>query len=68
MLYVDLATTAVASFVSSEDTPLMALVRLNDGFEESKEALTKFRGEDDDDFQFLEYQLCFQPLASLNRN
>ena len=68
MLYADLAATAMASFISSKDTPLMEPVRLNDGFEESKEALKKFRGEDDDDFQFLEYQVCFQPLVSLNRN
>ena len=58
VLYADLATIAMASFVSSKDTPLMAHARLNDGFEESKEALTD---EDDDDFQFKERQVCFQP-------
>ncbi|CAK9276017.1 unnamed protein product [Sphagnum jensenii] len=54
-LYAELAATAMASFRSSKDIPLMEPVRLNDGFKESS-ALKKFRGEDDDDFQFLEYQ------------
>lgn len=57
MLYAELAAVAMASFISSKDTPLMEPVRLNDGFEESREALKKFRGEEDDDFQFLEYQV-----------
>lgn len=65
MLYADLAATAMASFISSKDTPLMEPVRLNDGFEESKEALKKFRGEDDDDFQFLEYQVCLSTFGVL---
>jgi SEL1 protein len=55
-LYAELAATAMASFRSSKDIPLMEPVRLNDGFKESS-ALKKFRGEDDDDFQFLEYQV-----------
>ena len=58
MLYAELAAVAMASFISSKDTPLMEPVRLNDGFEESRDALKKFRGEEDDDFQFLEYQVC----------
>jgi SEL1 protein len=55
-LYAELAATAMASFISSKDAPLMEPVQLNVGFEESRETLKKFRGEDDDDFQFLEYQ------------
>jgi hypothetical protein len=58
VLYAKLAAVAMASFISSKDTPLMEPVRLNDGFEESRDALKKFRGEEDDDFQFLEYQVC----------
>ncbi|XP_024403374.2 ERAD-associated E3 ubiquitin-protein ligase component HRD3A isoform X2 [Physcomitrium patens] len=56
VLYSELAAVAMASFISSKDTPLTEPVRLNEGFEESRESLKKFRGEDDDDFQFLEYQ------------
>lgn len=56
VLYAELAAVAMASFISSKDTPLMEPVRLNDGFEESRDALKKFRGENDD-FQFLEYQV-----------
>lgn len=56
VLYAELAAVAMSSFISSKDTPLMEPVRLNDGFEESRQALKKFRGEEDDDFQFLEYQ------------
>jgi SEL1 protein len=56
-LYAELAATAMASFISSKDAPLMEPVQLNVGFEESRETLKKFRGEDDDDFQFLEYQV-----------
>ncbi|KAJ7526127.1 hypothetical protein O6H91_17G083700 [Diphasiastrum complanatum] len=55
-LYAELAATAVAGFHNSKDSPLIDPVRLNEGSEESKEALKKFRGEEDDDFQFLEYQ------------
>lgn len=61
VLYSELAAVAMASFISSKDTPLTEPVRLNEGFEESRESLKKFRGEDDDDFQFLEYQVCVQP-------
>ena len=55
-LYAELAGTAVASFSSSIDSPLVEPVPLNDGLEENKEALRRFRGEEDDDFQILEYQ------------
>ncbi|KAG6551776.1 hypothetical protein Mapa_006593 [Marchantia paleacea] len=54
-LYAELAATAMASFRSSKEAPLLEPVRLNDGSEESKE-YKKFRGEDDDDFQFLQYK------------
>jgi hypothetical protein len=67
-LYAELAATAMASFISSKDAPLMEPVQLNVGFEESRETLKKFRGEDDDDFQFLEYQVCMGGIVfhSLN--
>ncbi|XP_002989053.2 ERAD-associated E3 ubiquitin-protein ligase component HRD3A [Selaginella moellendorffii] len=55
-LYAELAAAAVASFVSAKEGPLIEHVRLNYGPEESKDSLKKFRGEEDDDFQFLEYQ------------
>ncbi|KAH9548736.1 hypothetical protein CY35_11G103600 [Sphagnum magellanicum] len=44
-LYAELAATAMASFISSKDAPLMEPVQLNVGFEESRETLKKFRGE-----------------------
>lgn len=56
-LYAELAGITMASFVISRDGPLHENVRLNLGLEESKETLRKFRGEEDDDFQFLEYQV-----------
>eukprot|EP00249_Psilotum_nudum_P022952 c28701_g1_i2 orf=217-2274(+) len=55
-LYAELAATAVASFLSSKESSLIEPVRLNDGLEENKQALRKSRGEEDDDFQILEYQ------------
>ena len=55
-LYVELASVAVASFLSFNESPLVELVRINDGAEENKEALRKSRGEEDDDFQIIEYQ------------
>lgn len=55
-LYSELAAITMASFVSSREGPLLEYVRLNYGLEESKDVLKKFRGEEDDDFQFLEYQ------------
>ena len=36
VLYFNLAAVAMASFISSKDTPLMEHVRLNDGFDENK--------------------------------
>jgi hypothetical protein len=62
-LYAELAATAMASFRSSKYNALMEPVRLNDGFKESS-ALKKFRGEDDDDFQFLEYQVMSGSIVS----
>ncbi|MCO5608676.1 hypothetical protein L7F22_062890 [Adiantum nelumboides] len=55
-LYAELAGTAVASFSSALDSPLVEPVPLNDGLEENKDALKRSRGEEDDDFQILEYQ------------
>lgn len=57
-LYSELAAITMASFVSSREGPLLEYVRLNYGLEESKDVLKRFRGEEDDDFQFLEYQVC----------
>uniref|UniRef100_A0A0D6R345 DOD-type homing endonuclease domain-containing protein n=1 Tax=Araucaria cunninghamii TaxID=56994 RepID=A0A0D6R345_ARACU len=55
-LYAELAAVAVASFFSAKEGPLIDPVRINDGAEENKEALRKSRGEEDDDFQIIEYQ------------
>lgn len=55
-LYAELASVAVASFFSFKEPPLVEPVRINDGAEENKEALRKSRGEEDDDFQIIEYQ------------
>uniref|UniRef100_A0A7I4C8R2 ERAD-associated E3 ubiquitin-protein ligase component HRD3A n=2 Tax=Physcomitrium patens TaxID=3218 RepID=A0A7I4C8R2_PHYPA len=55
-LYSELAVITMTSFVSSREGPLLEYVRLNYGLEESKDVRKRFRGEDDDDFQFLEYQ------------
>lgn len=55
-LYADLAKAAVSSFLISKDSPLIEPVRISNGAEENKQALRKFRGEDDEDFQILEYQ------------
>ncbi|XP_028756608.1 ERAD-associated E3 ubiquitin-protein ligase component HRD3A [Neltuma alba] len=55
-LYAELAEAAVNSFLISKDSPVIDQVRIHNGAEENKEALRKSRGEDDDDFQILEYQ------------
>ncbi|GMH14097.1 hypothetical protein Nepgr_015938 [Nepenthes gracilis] len=55
-LYAELAEVAVNSFLISKDSPLVEPVRIHLGAEENKEALRKSRGEEDEDFQILEYQ------------
>ncbi|KAK6249797.1 Sel1-like repeat - like 1 [Theobroma cacao] len=55
-LYAELAEIAVNSFLISKDSPVIEPVRIHNGAEENKEALKKSRGEDDEDFQILEYQ------------
>jgi SEL1 protein len=55
-LYAELAEVAVNSFLISKDSPVIEPVRLHNGAEENKEALRKSKGEEDDDFQILEYQ------------
>eukprot|EP00246_Nothoceros_aenigmaticus_P013956 TRINITY_DN5091_c0_g1_i1.p1 TRINITY_DN5091_c0_g1~~TRINITY_DN5091_c0_g1_i1.p1 ORF type:complete len:694 (+),score=139.60 TRINITY_DN5091_c0_g1_i1:189-2270(+) len=55
-LYSELAAIAMKSFFSMRHTPLLEPQRLNDGFEESRDALKKHRGEGDGDFQFTEFQ------------
>lgn len=55
-LYGELAQVAVNSFLISKDSPVIEPVRLHNGAEENKEALRKSKGEEDDDFQILEYQ------------
>ncbi|KAF7822232.1 ERAD-associated E3 ubiquitin-protein ligase component HRD3A [Senna tora] len=55
-LYAELAEVAVNSFLISKDSPVIEPVRLHNGAEENKEALRKSRGEEDEDFQILEYQ------------
>ncbi|KAA8541357.1 hypothetical protein F0562_025324 [Nyssa sinensis] len=55
-LYAELAETAVNSFLISKDSLVMEPVRIHNGAEENREALRKSRGEEDEDFQILEYQ------------
>lgn len=55
-LYAELAEAAVNSFSITKDSPVIELVRIHNGAEENKDALRKSRGEDDEDFQILEYQ------------
>ncbi|EXB80316.1 hypothetical protein L484_025172 [Morus notabilis] len=55
-LYSELAEVAVNSFLISKDSPVLEPVRIHSGAEENKEALRKSRGEEDEDFQILEYQ------------
>jgi len=59
-LYSELAAVTMTSFVSSREGPLLEYVRLNYGLEENKDVLKRFRGEEDDDFQFLEYQVWLE--------
>ncbi|PIN22874.1 Extracellular protein SEL-1 [Handroanthus impetiginosus] len=55
-LYAELAEVAVNSFLISKDSPVIEPIRIHSGAEENKEALRKSRGEEDEDFQILEYQ------------
>ncbi|CAN1159252.1 ERAD-associated E3 ubiquitin-protein ligase component HRD3A [Linum perenne] len=55
-LYAELAEVAVNSFLISKDSPVIEPVRIHNGAEENKEALRRFKGEEDEDFQILEYQ------------
>ncbi|KAL3022118.1 hypothetical protein AAZX31_05G231800 [Glycine max] len=55
-LYGELAEVAVNSFLISKESPVIEAVRLHNGAEENKEALGKSKGEEDEDFQILEYQ------------
>nr|GEY03117.1 ERAD-associated E3 ubiquitin-protein ligase component HRD3A-like [Tanacetum cinerariifolium] len=56
VLFAELAEAAVNSFLISKDSPVIEPVRIHNGAEENKEALRKSRGEEDEDFQILEYQ------------
>lgn len=55
-VYAELAEVAVNSFLISKDSPVIEPVRIHNGAEENKQALRKSRGEEDEDFQILEYQ------------
>lgn len=55
-LYAELAEVAINSFLISKDSPVIEPVRIHTGAEENKGALRKSRGEEDEDFQILEYQ------------
>ncbi|CAN0902273.1 ERAD-associated E3 ubiquitin-protein ligase component HRD3A [Linum grandiflorum] len=55
-IYAELAEVAVNSFLISKDSPVIEPVRIHNGAEENKEALRRFKGEEDEDFQILEYQ------------
>ncbi|CAI9786898.1 unnamed protein product [Fraxinus pennsylvanica] len=54
-LYAELAEVAVNSFPISKDSTIET-IRIHNGPEENKEALRKSKGEEDEDFQILEYQ------------
>ncbi|KAL8199874.1 hypothetical protein R6Q57_013442 [Mikania cordata] len=56
ILYAELAETAVSSFFISKESPVIEPIRIHNGAEENKVALRKSRGEEDEDFQILEYQ------------
>ncbi|XP_073159243.1 ERAD-associated E3 ubiquitin-protein ligase component HRD3A [Henckelia pumila] len=66
-LYADLAEVAVNSFLISKDSPVVEPIRIHNGAEENKEALRKSRGEDDEDFQILEYQAQKGNAAAMYR-
>ncbi|KAL5079001.1 hypothetical protein RYX36_007422, partial [Vicia faba] len=55
-LYAELAEVDVNGFLISKDSPVIEPIRLHNGAEENKEALRKSKGEEDEDFQILEYQ------------
>ncbi|CAK9312112.1 unnamed protein product [Citrullus colocynthis] len=55
-LYAELAEVAINSLLVSKDSPVIEPVRIHNGAEENKQALRKSRGEEDEDFQILEYQ------------
>lgn len=55
-LYAELAETAISSFLISKDSPVIEPIRVHIGAEENMEALRKSQGEEDEDFQILEYQ------------
>lgn len=55
-LYEELAEAAVASFLISTTSPVLEPVRIHYGAEENKWGLRKSRGEEDDDFQIIEFQ------------
>lgn len=54
--YAELAEITLNSFLISKDSPLLDPIRIHTGTEENKEALRKSRGEEDEDFQVMEYQ------------
>ncbi|KZV24868.1 hypothetical protein F511_14751 [Dorcoceras hygrometricum] len=66
-LYAELAEVAVNSFLISKDSPVVEPIRIHNGAEENKEALRKSRGEDDEDFQILEYQAQKGNAAAMYR-
>ncbi|GJN08413.1 hypothetical protein PR202_ga26326 [Eleusine coracana subsp. coracana] len=55
-LYAELAEAALTSSLISKEPPVIEPIRLHSGTEENKDALRKFRGEDDEEFQITEYQ------------
>ncbi|KAK1431488.1 hypothetical protein QVD17_07947 [Tagetes erecta] len=56
ILYAELAEAAVNSFFISNNYPVIEPVKIHNGAEENKDALRKFRGEDDEDFRILKSQ------------
>lgn len=54
--YLELAAITIASFVSSRKGPLLEYVWLNYRLEESMAVLKRFKGEDNNNLYFLEYE------------
>lgn len=65
--YAELAEAAVASFLISKEPPVIEPVRIHSGTEENKDGLRKSRGEDDEDFQIIEYQAQKGNAAAMYR-
>ncbi|XP_078445074.1 HCP-like superfamily protein isoform X4 [Wolffia australiana] len=66
-LYEELAEAAVASFLISTTSSVLEPVRIHLGSEENKGGLRKSRGEEDDDFQIVDYQAKMGSAPAMRR-